>query len=163
MPNPGVLYLMGSAWPGDHWSIICYDRVTPHDGNTCSFSKEQMKGSTSVQRGSAQNRPIIKQALDKRQNGLLPRQWNNKSSNQEQTPREREIRRLREGGVWSQNHWTPMTADQRLTAETRTQTTMARLKAVESQPQGTTTQPTGGQSHPQYTMMWLTQWKSCPW
>jgi hypothetical protein len=92
-----------------------------------------MRGGTSAPGGSAQDRSIIEQTLDKHQNDLLPRQWNNESLNQAQTPMEWESQRLREGRVWSEYSQTPMTADQhhavpaaadqRLTAETRTQTT----------------------------------------
>jgi hypothetical protein len=60
----------------------CYNRATPRDGNTHSFSKEQTNGSASAQRGSAQERSTIKQAPDKHQSDLLPRQQNNKSSSQ---------------------------------------------------------------------------------
>jgi hypothetical protein len=63
----------------------CYNRATPHDRNTHSFSKEQTKGSASAPKGSAQGRPIIKQVPNEHQSGSLPRQWNNKSSSQEQT------------------------------------------------------------------------------
>jgi hypothetical protein len=80
----------------------CYDRATPCDGNTHSFSKEQMNGSTSAQRGSAQGRSTIKQAPDKHQSDLLLRQRNNKSLSQAQTLREREILKPREGGVRSE-------------------------------------------------------------
>jgi hypothetical protein len=120
----------------------CYDHVTPRDGNAHSFSKEQMRGGTSALEKSAQDRPIIKQAPDRCQSDSLPRQRNNKSLRQAQTLREWEIQRPREGGVWSKNHQTPTTADrhhavpvaadQRFTAQMRTQTTMTRLKAVES-------------------------------
>jgi hypothetical protein len=69
----------------------CYDRVTPRDENTHSFSKEQTKGGTIVPRGSVQGGPIIKQAPSKCQSDLLLRQWNNKSLRQAQTPREWEV------------------------------------------------------------------------
>jgi hypothetical protein len=82
---------------------ICYDCAPPRDGNTQLFSKEQMRGSASVLKGSAQGRSIIKQTLDKCQSDSLPRQQNNESSRQAQTPREWEVQRLREGGVQSEN------------------------------------------------------------
>jgi hypothetical protein len=69
----------------------CYDHITPCDGNTHAFAKEQMKGSASALRGSAQDGPMIKQALSKCQNDSLPGQWNNKSLSQAQTPREWEV------------------------------------------------------------------------
>jgi hypothetical protein len=69
----------------------CYDHATPRDGNTQLFSKEQTRGSTSALKGSAQGRPIIKQASDKHQRDSLPRQQNNESLRQAQTLREREI------------------------------------------------------------------------
>jgi hypothetical protein len=117
----------------------CYDHVTPRDENTHPFSKEQTRGGAKAPRGSAQERSMIKQVPDKRQNDSLLRQQNNKSLNQEQTPMERKSRRPREGRNRSEYHQTPMTADQRLTAETRTQTTTTRPKAVELRPQTTTT------------------------
>jgi hypothetical protein len=81
----------------------CYNCATPRDGNTQLFSKEQTKGGTSAQRGSTQDRPIIKQAPDKRQSDSLLRQWNNESLRQAQIPREWEIQRLRDGEVQSEN------------------------------------------------------------
>jgi hypothetical protein len=89
----------------------CYNHVTPHDGNTHSFSKEQMGGGASALKGSAQGRPIIKQVPNKCQRDSLLRQWDNESLRQAQTPREWEVQRLREGGVRSENHQAPMTAD----------------------------------------------------
>jgi hypothetical protein len=71
-----------------------------------------MRGGASALKGSAQGRPIIKQAPEKHQSDLLPRQWNNKSSRQEQTLREREVQGPREGGVQSKNPQTLTTADQ---------------------------------------------------
>jgi hypothetical protein len=90
---------------------LCYDRVTPHDGNTHSFSKEQTRGGAKAPGGSAQEQSIMKQMLDRHQNDSLPRQRNNESLNQEQTPMEREGRRPREGGDRSKYRRAPTTAD----------------------------------------------------
>jgi hypothetical protein len=153
-------------------SASCYDHATPCGGNTQLFSKEQMRGSISALRGSTQGRSIIKQVPDKCQSDSLLRQQNNKSLRQAQTLREWEVRGLREGRVQSENHQTPMTADRHhavekaadweSTVETHTQTTTMCPKAVESRLQGTTTQLTGRQSCPQYTMTQPIQWKSHP-
>jgi hypothetical protein len=150
----------------------CYDRATPRDGNTHAFSKERTNGGASAQRGSAQGQSTIKQALDRRQNDSLLRQRNNESSSQEQTPRERQIREPREGGVRNEYRRTPTTADrhrvvpaaadQRLTAETCTQTITTRPKAMESRPQNTTTRPMQRLSRPQDTTARSRQWGSRP-
>jgi hypothetical protein len=80
----------------------CYDHIAPRDGNTHSFSKEQTQGGASAPKGSAQDRSVIRQAPDKCQGDLLPRQRNDESLSQAQTPREWENRRLREGRVRSE-------------------------------------------------------------
>jgi hypothetical protein len=68
----------------------CYNHITPHDGNTHSFSKAQARDSTSTLKSSAQSTSMIKQVLSKHQSDSLPRQWNNESSGQAQTLREQE-------------------------------------------------------------------------
>jgi hypothetical protein len=80
----------------------CYDHATPRDRNTHSFSKEQVNGSTSTQRGSAQEQSTIKQAPEKHLSDSLPRQQNNESSSQAQTLREQKILKPREGRVRSE-------------------------------------------------------------
>jgi hypothetical protein len=91
----------------------CYNHATPHDRDTQSFSEEQTQSSASAPRENAQGRSIIKQAPNKHQSDLLPKQRNNESSRQAQTPREQEIQRPREGGVQSEDRRTPTTADRR--------------------------------------------------
>jgi hypothetical protein len=151
----------------------CYDRVTPRDENTHLFPKEQTRGGAKAPRESAQERSIIKQAPSKRQNDLIPRQRNDESLNQEQTPKEREGLTPREGGVRSGYRRTPMMTDQhrmepaavgqQLTAETRTQTTTTQQRTAESRPQTTTARPTSGPSRPQYTITQSRRWRSRPW
>jgi hypothetical protein len=91
-----------------HLNGCCYNRATPCDENTHSFSKEQTNGGANAKRGSAQERSTIRQAPDKHQSDSLPRQWNNESSSQVQTLREWEILKPREGGVRSEYRQTPM-------------------------------------------------------
>jgi hypothetical protein len=152
--------------------VESYHCVTPCDGNTHLFPKEQTQGGASTQRESTQGRSTIKQVPSKHQNDLLPRQWNNKSWRQAQTLKEREVWRSTEGGAQSENCQAPMTADwhqtvenaadQRLTVEMCTQAMTTCPKAVELHPQHTTAWSIGRQSRPQYATAWLTRGKSHP-
>jgi hypothetical protein len=151
---------------------MCYDRVTPRDENTKSFSKEQTRGGAKAPRESAQERSTIKQAPSERQNDSEPRRRNGESLNQAQTPKEREGLTPREGGVRDEYRRAPMTADRRRmepaavgqpsTAETRTQTTTTRQGTAESRPQTITTRPMRGLSRPQYTTTRSRRWRTRP-
>jgi hypothetical protein len=165
-------YAMNQYLTENDYGVPCYNHITPCDGNTHLFPKEQTRGSTSTKGENTQGRSIIKQVPSKSQNNLLPRQWNNESWRQAQIPKKWEVQRPTEGGARSENRQALMTADQhqtaekaaarQSTAETRTHITTTRPRAVEPCPQHTMTRPAGRQSRPQYTTARPTMGKSCP-